>query len=409
MLGALVESPLSFEEFRTFIEELATIEGRVVASAAIILTAVVVGGFLVPFLVRVVSRTIRQRILTDPTETVVDVINDYIPTTIGHLLRRTVQIGVLFVAGLALLIVWGLVDLALTVLQFVGLSVPLVGRVLVTLTLFLLAYIALDVLEDAIQQFSQGADRVTKHQEEIILRMGHVGILVFVFMGGLTLWGLDLSGLLVGAGFLGIVVGLAARQTLGSLIAGFVLMFSQPFTIGDWVEVGSNEGIVTKITIMNTRLQNFDGETVVIPNDVVGNQPITNRSRQGILRTHIEVGIDYEADPEHAEEVACAAMEAVDAVAESPPPQVVPIAFGDSAVVLDLRFWIDNPSPPARWHATTDVIHTVKARFDEEGIKIPYPQRELSGRAETNGFRVRNSTPDGNIAETEDVRAKHQD
>lgn len=404
MQGALTESPLSFDEFRTFIEDLATTEGRLVVSGAIVFFALVIGTVLVPYLVRGTSRTIRQRLLTEPSRAVVDTLNDYIPTTISHIVRRTIQVSVLFVAGLALLIIWGLVDLALAVVQFVGLSVPLVGRLLVTFVLFLLAYIALDVLEDAIEQFSKGADRVTEHQEEIILRMGHVGILAVVFMGALTLWGLDLSGLLVGAGFLGIVIGLAAQQTIGSLIAGFVLMFSQPFTIGDWIAVGNHEGIVTKITIMNTRLQNFDGETIVIPNDVVGNQPITNRTRQGILRTHVEVGIDYQADPEHAEEVALEAIKSVESVASSPPPQVVPTGFGDSAVVLDLRFWIDRPNPPARWHATTDVIHVVKERFEEEGIKIPYPQRELSGRAETDGFRVRGSMPDDGTSRKVEAR-----
>ena len=66
---------------------------------------------------------------------------------------------------------------------------------------------------------------------------------------------------------------------------GFVLMFSRRFTIGDWVLVGDHEGVVTDITIMNTRLKSFDGESITIPNDVVSNQPITNRTEQGWDRT----------------------------------------------------------------------------------------------------------------------------
>jgi small-conductance mechanosensitive channel len=206
---------------------------------------------------------------------------------------------------------------------------------------------------------------------------------VFVFAIGatLTLWGLNLSGLLVGAGFLGIVVGMAARQTLGSMVAGFVLMFSRPFTIGDWVEVGENEGIVTEITIMNTRMRNFDGESIVIPNDIVSNHAVVNRSELGHLRLRLDVAVDYESDPGEAEEVALEAMSGVDSVATSPPPAAIPTEFGASAVVLELRFWIDRPTPPRKWRATREVINTVKQRFDEEGIKIPFPQRELSNRS----------------------------
>ena len=194
-------------------------------------------------------------------------------------------------------------------------------------------------------------------------------------------------------GFLGIVVGLAARQTLGSLIAGFVLMFSRPFTIGDWVEIGDDEGIVTDITIVNTRLENFDGETVVIPNDRVSNQPITNRSERGHLRIRMDVGVDYATDPDHAVEVAQSAIDEVTHVTDAPPPQVLPKSFGDSAVVLELRFWIDQPMPPKKWRAISGVVGSVKAAFDDAGIKIPFPQRELSGRAETGGFRLNEESP----------------
>jgi small-conductance mechanosensitive channel len=204
----------------------------------------------------------------------------------------------------------------------------------------------------------------------------------------LTLWGVNLSGLLVGAGFLGIVVGMAARQTLGSLIAGFVLMFARPFTIGDWVEIGNHEGIVTNITIMNTRMKNFDGEAIILPNDRVSNEPITNRSTQGHLRLRVDVSVDYETDTEHAEQVSLDAIREATPVADAPPPQVVPKQFGDSAIVLELRFWIDRPTPARKWRAVSEVVTGVKRAFEAEGIKIPFPQRELSDRPTDAGISV---------------------
>jgi small-conductance mechanosensitive channel len=181
---------------------------------------------------------------------------------------------------------------------------------------------------------------------------------------------------------------MAARQTLGALLAGFVLMFSRPFEIGDWVEVDGMEGIVTDISIVNTRIQTFSGEYVMIPNDIVSGEKIVNKSRKGRLRVEVEVGVDYDADVERAADLAKQTMKDCDEVLTVPTPQVVLKEFGDSAIVLGLRGWIDKPSARRQWRARTEVIEEVKKAFDREGVKIPFPQRELAGREESGGFRV---------------------
>jgi small-conductance mechanosensitive channel len=397
MLGVISDISASVAGVRTFFEELATTEGRLAVSGALLFITAVVAIFLVPYAIGKLGGTLREHVLNERTVSLVDTVAAYIPTTFSGLFVGLAQLGLFILAVVSLLMVWGLVDAAVAVIRLTGLSIPLLATVGVTFGIFLGAYIAMDLFDELIEQFSQEADRVTDHQQEILLRLSHLGVITFAVTGVLTLWGINLSGLLVGAGFLGIVVGMAARETLGSIIAGFVLMFSRPFTLGDWVEVGDHEGIVTNITIMNTRLKNFDGEAIVIPNDIVSNRPITNRTDQGHLRTRLDVGIDYEADPERAQEIALETIERLDAVADAPPPQVVSKAFGDSAIVLELRFWIERPTPQHRWHAIESVIHAVKERFENEGIKIPYPQRELSGRAETGGFRVRDAAPESSV------------
>ena len=232
------------------------------------------------------------------------------------------------------------------------------------------------------------AAAVTDHQREITHRITQVIIWSVSLVVVLGIWIEDLGSLLVGAGFLGIVIGMAARQTLGTVLAGFVLMFARPFEIGDWIEVEDNEGIVTDISIVNTRIRSFDGEYIMIPNDVISTSMVTNRSRRGRLRIEVEVGVDYEADVERAADLAEAAIGEVDDVLAAPSPQVVGKSFGDSAVVLGVRFWIDKPSARRYWNARTAAISAIKDAFEAEGIKIPYPQRELTGRAETGGFRV---------------------
>jgi small-conductance mechanosensitive channel len=133
-------------------------------------------------------------------------------------------------------------------------------------------------------------------------------------------------------------------------------------------------------------MQTFAGEYVMIPNDVVSAESVVNRSRKGRLRVEVEVDIDYDADPEHAAEVAHDAVTGLDAVLRVPTPQVVVKRFADSSIVLGVRVWIDNPSARRKWRTRTAVVSAVKEAFDREGVKIPFPQRELTGREEAGGF-----------------------
>jgi small-conductance mechanosensitive channel len=365
------------------IEQLTTTQGRAAVTGVLVVIAVLAALVVAPVLIGQLQRILTSRFFDGHIADGIELFGEYVPTTVSGVVLRVLQLSVLIVSGLALLVVWGLVDVAVSAGRFILDAIPQVLNGALTLVLVLLAYVGSDQLQHAISRFSQGADRVTQHQEEVMLRVGQVLLFVAVGSAILTLWDFDLSGLLVGAGFLGIVVGLAARQTLGSLIAGFVLMLSRPFTVGDWIEVGGQEGIVTDITILNTRLQNFDGETVVLPNDKVSDQSLTNRSANGRLRLRTDVGIDYEADPDRAEEAALAAIGAVDIVEDAPAPKVIPKAFGDSSIVLELRYWIEHPSPPRKWRAISGVVTGVKDAFDEEGITVPFPQRELSAREAT--------------------------
>ena len=283
----------------------------------------------------------------------------------------------------------------------VGSPVVLATRLFVTAAIFVGAYLFTGFLKRIVYDFTQDRMAITQHQRELVFRTTQVSVYVLAGLVIFTVWGINLGGLLVGAGFLGIVVGLAARQTLGSLIAGFVLMFARPFEIGDWVEIGDREGIVTEISIVNTRIQTFDGEYAMIPNDTVGASEVINRTRKGRLRIQVDVGVDYTTDVEEAIDVAVEAMREVDDVLAVPQPRAVLSEFGSSSVVVNLRFWIDKPSARRKWRAQTAVIAAVKSAFDREGITIPFPQRVVSNRSAEAGFQVDaevpavDATPDG--------------
>ncbi|MFB6295880.1 MAG: mechanosensitive ion channel family protein [Halobacteriales archaeon] len=308
-------------------------------------------------------------------------------------LNASLALGVIVVGvSLALLAVslWAS-DLArFSAFSFLNVRNPAQSAIqaIVTVLLVVGVYVFTGFVKDFIHGLAEDTSALTQHQTELLFRSTQVALYGLALLLVFGIWNVNLGGLLVGAGFLGIVVGLAARQTLGSLIAGFVLMFARPFEIGDWVQIGEREGLVTEISIVNTRIQTFDGEYAMIPNDTVGSSEIVNRTRKGRLRIRVEVGVDYDTDLQHAVDTATEAMRDVDDILTVPQPQVVLKEFSNSAITLELRFWIDKPSSRRRWRAQTAVIQAVKGAFEREGIKIPFPQRELMGRIEEGGFRL---------------------
>jgi small-conductance mechanosensitive channel len=311
---------------------------------------------------------------------------DTVPRTLRHFGLSAASVLVTAAGGLVVIAVWGLTGPLVDVFESYSLGPETVVNAVLAIIILATAYGTTDLVGRVTHELTDSRHAISEHQREILYRLSQVSIYVVALSVVLGLWGVDLGGLLVGAGFLGIVVGLAARQTLGALLAGFVLMFSRPFEIGDWVEIGDHEGIVTDITIVTTRMQTFDGEYVMVPNDVVSAESVVNRSRKGRLRIEVDVGIDYAADPRQAAEVARDAVRELDAVLRVPTPQVVVKEFADSAIVLGVRVWIDNPSARRKWRTRTAVVGAVKEAFEREGVKIPFPQREVMGREETGGL-----------------------
>ena len=297
-------------------------------------------------------------------------------------------LALLIAGGLSSLVaVWGLTGALYSAYEGVDLGRQ-IANVVLSVVILGGTYALSDFLGHLIKDLASDQQAISEHEREILHRTIQITVYAFALLVVIGLFTDNIGSLLVGAGFLGVVVGMAARQTLGAVLAGFVIMFSKPFEIGDWIVIGDDEGTVTEITIANTRIQSFDGEVVIVPNDVVTSNPLVNRTRRGRLRIEVDVGIDYEADPDRAGEVAAEAVAGVDRILNVPAPQIVGKEFGESGVVLGVRGWIDNPSARRRWQARTAMISAIKRAFADNDIKIPFPQRELSGRAETGGFRL---------------------
>lgn len=268
------------------------------------------------------------------------------------------------------------------------------GTIVLSVVVLASAYVISDFTGELIHELADEEGVINRHQEEVLQRITQLLVYAISAVLVLGMFTDSVGSILAGAGFLGIVVGIAARKTLAEVLAGFVVMFSRPFEVGDWVEIGDHEGVVEDVTIINTRIRSADGNYITIPNDEVRSTPVVDRSWQNRLRVEIEVGVDYDADPEHAASVVLDSVKEVDGLARSPKPDVVIKRLDSSAVVLGVRYWIRNPTARKRWRTQTAVVAATKRALDTEGIEIPFPKRSLSGEELGVSVGNRDGTPE---------------
>ncbi|QAU12474.1 mechanosensitive ion channel family protein [Halorubrum sp. BOL3-1] len=179
-----------------------------------------------------------------------------------------------------------------------------------------------------------------------------------------------------------LAIGFALQDVIKNFVAGVFIYTDKPFRIGDWIEWQGNSGVVEEISLRVTRVRTFDNELLTVPNHVLTSDVVKNPVAKGTLRLKFVFGIDYEDDVEKASEIIVEEAEKSDAILDDPAPSVRLTELADSYVGLQSRIWIDDPSRADFVKARADYVKAVKARFDEEGISIPFPQRTVSGRNE---------------------------
>ncbi len=200
------------------------------------------------------------------------------------------------------------------------------------------------------------------------------GAVYFLFLS----WGVDVGALLMSAGVIGIAVGFAAKDTLANLFAGFFIMADMPYKEGDFIILDSGErGQVTQIGLRSTRLLTRDDIEVIIPNAVIANAKIINESGGPWEkeRVRLKVGVAYGSDIDRVKEILMDVAVTLDHICEDPEPRVRFRGFGDSSLDLELMGWIDEPILRG---SVLDALYTeVYKRFGDEGIEIPFPQRDV--------------------------------
>ena len=217
------------------------------------------------------------------------------------------------------------------------------------------------------------ADQVAVVLLSRIVRL--VGVIGAILLA-LAIAGVPLGSVLAGLAVAGVAVGLAVQGILENFIAGIILLVRKPFSAGDQIKTGEYEGTIDSIDLRVTRVIDYDGELVMVPNRDVYNQPLVNLTRRGKRRTVVVVGVDYRDDHDDARAVILNAVSAVEGVLDQPEPEVLLTELGESSVNFDVRYWT-RPDIRSVRRTQDRVLASAKRAIQEAGMTIPSPIRTL--------------------------------
>lgn len=244
------------------------------------------------------------------------------------------------------------------------------------LTVFLTVVVALWI-SSVIEARLMRMEGVDSSLRIVGVRVAKSLLTVAALVTGLTMAGIDMTAFSVFTGALGVGLGLGMQRIASNYVSGFIILLDRSIHIGDVVQVGADSGQVTKITTRYTVLQHAAGTEFIVPNEALIANVVQNQSYSDTrMRLSTTVGVAYDTDLELAMRLMREAAAAQRRVLSESPPSVFLTSFADSAINLELGFWIIDPEA-GRGNIISDVNLAIWRAFRENGIQIPFPQREV--------------------------------
>ncbi len=180
---------------------------------------------------------------------------------------------------------------------------------------------------------------------------------------------IDVSSLIALVGVFGLAVSLAVQDVLGNVAGGMVLLFSKPFTLGDYVSTADGEGEVAEITLTHTKLDTPAGQRVMLPNSKLTAGQIVNYTVRGVRRADHAVSASYDDAPEAVRSACLKALSRTPNILPDPAPQVVLTAYGESSIEYRVRFWAKTED---YWDAHFRSLEEIHRAFAEDGVTMTY-------------------------------------
>jgi len=317
-------------------------------------------------------------------------IEDHFEPKPGRLDRMGIVAGLLInflalVIGIPLILLqWGfkvqdiqlLAYRAFTDIQIGGISISLSG-ILVGILLFLLGLYGTRFFQRWLDGRVMSRSRMDPGlRNSIRTGIGYLGVAVAGVIGVVAA-GIDLSSLAIVAGALSLGIGFGLQNIVSNFVSGLILLAERPFKVGDWVESGTTQGFVKRISVRATEIETFQMQTIIVPNSELINGTVGNwNHRNSAARADIEVGVGYNSDPEKVIEILQEIALAHDHVMRNPPPVVHFLNFGASSLDFVLKVYLADVL--TGMSVKNDLRVAIFKRFAAEGIEIPFPQTDVN-------------------------------
>ncbi len=245
------------------------------------------------------------------------------------------------------------------------------GIFIVTVLAFYLLSIILGRAADKALKASRHASALLSEFLAMAIRRGIIAIGLIV---GLAALEVNIGPLLAIIGALGFVVAFALQNSLGNFASGILILLYRPFDVGDLIEVSGILGKVSSMNLLSTHIRTPDNKSVIVPNNSIWGDVITNVTGTSKRRVDMMFGIGYEDDIDKAQQIMEEILSSHELVLKDPEPVVRLHELADSSLNFVCRPWTRTEH---YWDVYWDVTKAVKERFDAEEISIPFPQRDV--------------------------------
>ena len=199
-------------------------------------------------------------------------------------------------------------------------------------------------------------------------------LLVVVVMASLEQLGVKTTSALAILGAAGLAIGLSLQSSLSNFASGVMLIIFRPFKVGDFVEAGGTSGVVEEITVFSTRMRTGDNREVIVPNGKIYGDTIVNYSARDTRRIDMVFGISYDDNIKQAKDIMSKIMDDHELILKDPAPVILISELADSSINFTVRPWVKSGD---YWGVRSELLQTIKEAFDENGISVPYPQRDI--------------------------------